>query len=307
MNENMTFADYFEVWVNTYKKGFVRKVTVNKYLTTLKSLRSINPNVKLKDLNRLIYQQIINKYAETHERQTVQDFHTQLKASIKDAVYEEYIKKDVTYGVVVKGLKSKNNAKKYLDESEYRKLLAALDLKKIDDALIHLLATTGMRFSEAIALTLDDIDFENNIIRIKKSWNYKFKDEIGFDETKNKSSERTIIVDDETIQALKNIYDPENFTLFVKKGKRIYNSTYNKHLKEKCREASINEINIHSLRHTHASLMIKWGISINTIADRLGHSDTVTTQKVYSHIIRELQERDNKMILNNLSSSIGEL
>ena len=60
-------------------------------------------------------------------------------------------------------------------------------------------------------------------------------------------------------------------------------------------------IALHALRHTHASILIFAGVSIASIAKRLGHSSMITTQETYLHIIRELENQDNEKILQHLS------
>lgn len=60
------------------------------------------------------------------------------------------------------------------------------------------------------------------------------------------------------------------------------------------------KFNNHSLRHTHASVLLESGVNILTISKRLGHSTPATTQNVYLHIIKELEARDNKKILESI-------
>lgn len=55
-------------------------------------------------------------------------------------------------------------------------------------------------------------------------------------------------------------------------------------------------ISMHGLRHTHASVLFAAGVSIPSVAKRLGHSNTATTQKVYLHVITELERKDNSLI-----------
>ena len=69
------FADYFEEWIDTYKVGAVRDVTLRKYRMTNKTLRKLVPNLKISQLDRRAYQRILNEYGLTHEKQTTMDFH----------------------------------------------------------------------------------------------------------------------------------------------------------------------------------------------------------------------------------------
>ncbi len=97
------FVDYYDEWIETYKVGAVTDITLNKYYTVSKHLRVICPKLLISDLDRKEYQQIINEYAKTHEKQTTMDFNTHVKACIKDLFYDGRLDKDPTYKVVVKG------------------------------------------------------------------------------------------------------------------------------------------------------------------------------------------------------------
>lgn len=97
------FCDFFAKWVMVYKKGAIRKVTMDKYMMTQKWLTKLVPNLRLCDMNRIAYQQLLNDYAEFHERQTTMDFHHQLKGAILDAVDEGFIERDPTRKAIIKG------------------------------------------------------------------------------------------------------------------------------------------------------------------------------------------------------------
>ena len=86
MNENNLFCDYYEQWVAVYKEGAVRPVTLDKYKMTLSWVKRLAPDLKLCEVSRVTYQQLLNDYAVGHERQTTMDFHHQLKGAIMDAV-----------------------------------------------------------------------------------------------------------------------------------------------------------------------------------------------------------------------------
>lgn len=167
------------------------------------------------------------------------------------------------------------------------------------DYFIVLVAKTGMRFSEALALTPKDFDFAHQTLSISKTWDYK--GEGGFLPTKNNSSVRKIQIDWQTViqfsELVKNL-PPEN-PIFVK-GK-VYNSTVNDILKRYCVALNIPVISIHGLRHTHASLLLFTGVSIASVARRLGHASMTTTQKTYLHIIQELENKDVDLVMRSLS------
>lgn len=93
---------------------------------------------------------------------------------------------------------------------------------------------------------------------------------------------------------------PEDKPIFVDGA--VYNSTVNNILARHCKECNIPVISIHGLRHTHASLLLFTGVSIASVARRLGHSSMTTTQKTYLHIIQELENKDIDLVMRSLSS-----
>ena len=74
MKKEDLFCEYYARWIMVYKKGAIRKVTMDKYLMTQKWLEKLIPELKICDMNRIAYQQLLNDYAEDHERQTTMDF-----------------------------------------------------------------------------------------------------------------------------------------------------------------------------------------------------------------------------------------
>lgn len=301
INQLQMFCDYYERWIDVYKSGAVRRVTMDKYLMTHKWLLRLVPDLKIMDLDRIRYQQLLNQYAIYHEKQTVMDFHHQLKGAILDAVDEGLITRDPTRKAIIKGKTPRTKKIKYLNQFQLQTLLSVLDLKdEVNwDYFILLLAKTGMRFSEALALTPEDFDFRRQCLSINKTWDYK--GEGGFLPTKNRSSNRKIHIDWQiVIQFSELIRDlPKDKPIFVQ-GK-VYNSTINQKLSRLCKQCEIPEISIHGLRHTHASLLLFTGVSIASVAMRLGHSSINTTQKTYLHIIQELENKDVDLVMRLLS------
>ena len=157
-----------------------------------------------------------------------------------------------------------------------------------------------MRFSEAVAITPDDFDFSRQTLSISKTWDYKGKG--GFLPTKNKSSVRKIQIDWQIVVKFSELIKtlPKDKPIFVGEDK-IYNSTVNDVLTRHCKTCEISSISIHGLRHTHASLLLFAGVSIASVARRLGHASMTTTQKTYLHIIQELENKDVDLVMRTLS------
>ncbi len=302
VKRQVLFCNYYEQWITVYKEGAIRPVTMKKYKMAHQWLLKLVPDMLLEDLDRISYQKLLNDYAEEHEHQTTLDFHHHVKCAILDAVDEGLISRDPTRKAIIKGKKPRDKKPKYLNQFELHKLIEDLELedKVTWDWFLLLVSKTGMRFSEALALTPKDFDFSHQTLSISKTWDYKGNG--GFLPTKNKSSVRKIQMDWLTVmqfaRLVKNL--PEDKPIFVEGT--VYNSTVNGILERHCKNAGIPVISVHGLRHTHASLLLFAGVSIASVARRLGHASMTTTQKTYLHIIQELESKDVDIIMRSLSN-----
>ena len=314
---HIKFYKYYKEWVETYKIGQVRDVTLNKYWLVARQIQKLAPELDLGDITRMDVQHLINRYGETHELPTVRDFLHHIEAPLRDAVYEGWIPKDPTYKInPTSQVEHKVTRAKWLEPDRVAASMFDFDLR------------TGLRFAELLAITPKDIDQEHLTVYVNKSWNYK-KRHMFFQPTKNKYSNRVIKVDwhamreiekyvpgcpsDEPIwvKALSNevaIKHSENSRARIVEGEkyyRIYNSTLNKQLTRFCEKAEVPRISIHSLRHTHASMLISAGVSIQSVAKRLGHGNTETTQRTYIHLLDDLAMKDDNKMLTVLSTLGG--
>ena len=228
MNSTELFCEYYKQWIDVYKRDAIREATLAKYQMTHKWVEKLAPELKVSELTRNAYQQLLNDYAKEHERQTTLDFHHQLKGAILDAVDEGLIERDPTRKAIIKGKTPKVKKIKYLNQFELHTLIAHLDIKEVPnwDWFILLVSKTGMRFSEALAITPADFDFARQTLSVSKTWDYK--GDGGFLPTKNKSSVRKIQIDWQIVvkfsELVKNL--PEDKPIFVGEEK-IYNSTVN--------------------------------------------------------------------------------
>lgn len=305
--KEILFCDYFENWIETYKVGAITDVTLAKYYMAARHLRNICPKLFMSDFDRGEYQKIINEFAKTHEKQTTTDFHHQVKGCIMDAFHDGLLERDPTYRAVIKGKEPREKRKKFLQKDELTKLIHSLDLTQgiNRDWFILLLAKTGMRFAEGIAITPADFDWATNQLTINKTWDYKTNK--GFKKTKTESSVRKIVLDWQIIGLFKPLIenlDP-NEPIFVEKFsngtyKAQFNSTYNIYLVSKCKALGIPEISLHALRHTHASVLLAEGVSIHTISARLGHANVGVTQETYAHVLDDLKKKDDQKMMSVL-------
>ncbi|MFW7383507.1 tyrosine-type recombinase/integrase [Vagococcus fluvialis] len=312
MYNTITLAEYFQQWMETFKKPAISRVTYIKYENTLQHINYYFGNIKLSDLTRLSYQTTINRFAETHAKRTTSSFHKQIRAAILDAVDENLIENDFTRKIITTGREKNSLKSKFLSYTEWQSLIKYTGSHPLNsyNFIIFLSSMTGLRFAEVLGLTLEDIDFKNKMITVNKTWDYKYH--TGFKTTKNDSSIRSIDVDNKTIQTIRKVIQFRNIKIPSQKiclndyGKLPVSCTINRHLEKICTKLNISSISFHGLRHTHASVLLFKGVNILSVSKRLGHKDITTTQTIYLHIIKEMEERETKLIMKIMTTGLME-
>lgn len=193
---------------------------------------------------------------------------------------------------------------KYLESSELKSLLQVMTID-LWRGITHFLALTGLRIGELIALENQDIDLEERVIHITKTWDTNNQTTTT---TKTLTSTRDVFIQDELLPVIKKLrrmmleqkimYGYEATPLFLSdtKGCHIKYDAYRKYLREKSIKAIGRAITPHTLRHTHASLLLENGVPIDSISRRLGHEDSRITKEIYLHITEKLREKDNVAI-----------
>ncbi|KGR75840.1 site-specific integrase [Ureibacillus sinduriensis] len=171
-------------------------------------------------------------------------------------------------------------------------------------ALLRLLAFTGMRKSEALALTWNDFNIKENELSISKAIGRGERGRLYLKPTKT-GSPRTIKVDEDTIAILKewkriqkqeylvlghNTMKPNQLIFSNSKNELIQLGQVEKWMYSVIKKHSLKKITPHGLRHTHCSLLFEAGASIKEVQDRLGHTDVKTTMDIYTHVSKKAQE-----------------
>ena len=159
-----------------------------------------------------------------------------------------------------------------------------------------------------------DIDWDNDLIKIRRTSNYTAEKGIYTDTTKTRRSKRVLKVQPELITLLK-LYKEEqdrekekigskwidHDRLFVKwNGLPMNNNTPYGWFKEFCEKNEIRFCDIHSMRHYNASALIAAGVDIVTVSGMLGHSTVSTTANIYCHAMQEAKAKANAAVASSL-------
>lgn len=172
------------------------------------------------------------------------------------------------------------------------------------EVICNLFLATGMRSGELCALHWEDINLETGLLYIQHTL-VRMNGEFRRDTPKTSGSERRIVLPEYIIELLKQHKKRQALERFKAgsswkvpdavftngAGNYFIGANLNVRLKKICRKAGLPDIHVHSLRHTHASLLINSNVTARVIADRLGHSTTKTTLDTYSHVFAESEAK----------------
>lgn len=188
---------------------------------------------------------------------------------------------------------------KFLEADEAKDLIKEMSVEIWRD-LTEFMVLSGLRFGEAAALLRSDIDLKDRLIHVAKS--YDVVDGI-VTTTKTETSTRDVYIQDELFPLCRKLVAQSMADTIIsinagsllfsgKNGGHIAYYAYNKYLKENSRRVIGRAITTHTLRHTHASLLMEQGVDENVISRRLGHKNSKITKEIYLHVTNKLKQKD---------------
>ncbi len=237
-------------------------------------LNKIEPNMVRRWQNELISKGYADTYLKT--------IHNQLTAMFNYAMKFYKLQDNPARKCGSMGKKNANSMQIWTVD-EFNKFIPSLDHKPLSKMAFEVLFWTGCRSGELLALTVKDIDLENNTININKNYAVVKGEEMIL-EPKTPKSKRIVPIPDFLAEGLKE-YLSKLYDLGPKD--RIFSATkslLNLEMIRGCKVSEVKKIRVHDLRHSHASLLIELGFSPLLIAERLGHEKIQTTLETYSHL-----------------------
>lgn len=262
-------------------KGY-SKNTISSYRQDLDRFNDYFNNKNINDIDSNDLKNYIKSLNKKLTEKSISRSISCLKSFYKFLIIEKVIKDNPTDGLYMP--KVKKSLPNIMSVEDVTKLL---DIK-LDDhfsyrnkAMLELMYATGLRVSELVELKLNDVDFSDDIVRIMGKG----------------SKERIIPMGDFAKTYLEEyIYNHRNLMLkgnnceyiFLNNhGKKMTRQGFFKIIKKLASDIGIStEISPHTLRHSFASHLLKYGADLRTIQELLGHSDISTTQ-IYTHVANE--------------------
>ncbi|AJD92068.1 hypothetical protein JMA_27510 [Jeotgalibacillus malaysiensis] len=314
--EKQIFAEYFEQWVKDFKSNRAAP-TLKRYANTLSWIKEHLGHIKIQDINKRLYQRLLNDYGKTHSKETLRKINTHIRACVKEAIDEGKIRTDFTRGVELHGqVKAKPDEEKYLNFDDAQKLLRYLYQHRDRSPLYYLMILglqTGMRYGELLGLKKRDFDFKNNIIAVRRSMDYQHGEGLG---PVKGGRERDIEMDDWTMNLIRtelfkqSVTSLDGMVFFNPRNKygTYSNNAPNDILRRCQKKLGISPaITMHGLRHTHISILLYQRINVQYVSERAGHKDTTVTLNTYAHVLDEMRTRENTKtveVLNQLNKIV---
>lgn len=301
-----TVQDWLTHWLDSLMKKKIKRSTYSSY--RLRIDKYINPFLGRKQLAQLKSQEIeafINYLMSLNVAPTtVHSIFTVLKSALNKAYIEKYIHINPCTNVSISGASTKEISALSLTEQDKLEQVA---LKEESCSAAILALYTGLRIGEISGLKWSDIDFEKDIIYVRRTL-YRIpvagtdkKTEVIMAEPKTKSSKRAIPL----AENLKNYlltnqnHATSEYVISCKNAyaePRVISYRFRKIIKE----AEIRPIHFHVLRHTFATRCVEQGIDIATLSKLLGHASIKLTLDTYTDSLWENRKAAVSVIDNKL-------
>ena len=296
---DMTFKDLYTQYYE-YQEDKVKKTTLTTYKDRIRYMKLLD-NIKIKNLCYMHYElwrKEINKLdIKTSYKNDIQKF---IKIVLnwgmkKFGLYEMGIN---TFYIQMTNFVDPNDIDEEMQFYTYEEFLQFINCEEDINfiCLFEMLYYCGLRKGEMRALTWNDIDFENKLVRINKNCvtiGGEGSKKYNITTPKTKKSIRTLPVPDILINHLKLLLDEKkkyygfNNKWFVFGTDEPITNSKTRNRKVKIANlAGLHQIRIHDFRHSCASLLINNGANITVVAEYLGHSKIDETLNTYSHMYK---------------------
>jgi Site-specific recombinase XerD len=317
--ENITVASWFDTWITEYKMNSVKIGTVESYKDCFKLyIKPVHGRMKLKDMRGEHIQKLYNDmFRKKYSRATIELVSVILSSMYKQAIKNEIVQKNPVAMTILPRKREKQEQRVFTVAEQKLFINYAKESQHFN--LYKIALSTGMRSGELRALEWNDIDFKNEVIKVRGT----LKSETGAgsfkDLPKTTSSYRDIPMIKEVWLLLKQIKSEqlkaklrlgnkwipqeglEKLVFPNSFGQPLHSSSINLDMKRIIQQ--INEskgefvqASLHTLRHTFATRGIEKGIPPKVMQEILGHSSLSMTMDLYAHVLPDTKANEIKKI-----------
>ena len=323
--QQLTLAKYIDLWLTDIAPGKLAKSTIRRDRQDIERILPALGHYKLTELRPEHFR---NFYAELRKvispdtkkplsECTIEGVHATLCSILSDAVEGGFLSHNPAWRTY--RYAGRKCEKKIADEETAQKIIAALEGESIKyETYFKLIIATGMRRGECCGLKWCDIDWEQRSIHICRNVVKVTGEDIIVKEPKTAAGDRYVYFSLEMASLLKEyrsfcqgeleLHEGRELTLedyiFRRHGGRLpmTPSTFTWRFKLILKKHGLpTALNVHSLRHTNASMLIAQGVDVRTVAGLLGHAQPSTTLDIYSHAF----DKNKKLAQQKLAEAMG--
>lgn len=329
VDSNMTLDQWYEKWMRVYKEPVLKPSTIRIYIRTYHCyIKPVLGRLPLSSITKLMVTDLLNGLGKRLHKSTVNNIRTVLCDLFSYAMDNDLCTKNPAKGIKIIGTdKRKIVTLSREDQRDFFFMAKGCFYYNLYVVAVN----TGLRSGELRALTLDDIDFENNTINVTKTLTYFRKsskdDFLGYKISipKTKSSIRTVPMNsicrkaiEDQVQQL-NTLPPIDYDSDVL-GKLLFVTRNNRPLMDEVLGSSIrtvrNNVNkirasqnqplipkfsAHTFRHTFATRCFEAGIPPKTVQSYLGHTNIQMTMDIYTEVLSDKKMSDIKLLENTMN------
>jgi len=289
-----TTEEWLRTWFELYSKPNLRETTQEQYTNFLE--KHLIPNIGNIPLDKLTSLRLQKLYQDLRTSgrvvqnnvecsglspKTVRSIHMVLHSALKQAVKEGLIKKNPTDGCNPPKLERKEM--KVIQPEQIGAYLQAAANRNVLP-MFYLELTSGLRRGELLALLWTDLDLEKKSISVCKSVRGS-QGELKVSAPKTRHSIRTVVIPRQTVDLLIQEHElhPDNPYMFPSPvtGTMYHPDAAGRIHRKLLREAGIEPVRFHDLRHTFATLALQNGVDIKTLSGMLGHYSSGFTLDTY--------------------------
>lgn len=306
---NLILKDFLLDFLEKYKEN-LSITTYNCYLRICK--KHIIPSIgklKVVEMRPIHIQNYVDDLVGILTPQTIKIHINILNLAIKRAYKLRLIRENIVDCIEIPRNKKFKN--RIYDNKDMIKLLEACKNTYME-LPINLAIGLGLRISEILGLTWNNIDFNNNTVTVENI-TVRHEGKVILKEPKTDSSRRTISAPSEVMSLLKE-YKKKSIENRLKNGTRNINNlifvdknqqpiaqdVISKKFSRFLNENNLPHIRFHDLRHSHVTLLINSKVPIKVISERVGHSNINTTLNIYSHVLKEMDKEASDKISESL-------
>lgn len=308
---NMSVADYFDYWYENYVMKNLKHNTQINYLNIInKYIKPVVGKYKVQSINIASLQNMFNDLGDSGlKKHTVEIIGTVVKSGFKMAVFP--------YQIIKENPAQYIRMPRFTDEDDRitRQSLKIISLEQYNQLLdmfppahpfhmpLVIAFNTGMRRGEVCGLEWKNVDLDEGVIHVREIMNQFKRDELELGTPKTKASIRDILIGQTLIDELKAkrkrqlenklqyryYYHENKFVCTDEDGSAVTPNSV-KYYAEKAQNELGFPFSFHSLRHTHATMLLENGAKPKEVQARLGHSKLETTMDTYVHVTRKMEK-----------------